>query len=326
MENEARVSYLEMVISAKAIEIYVLKGGQGASGEYVNVGSLKGRPAVDHPFKYHYKFSAADLPETRVALLQLRLTPHAEGATEVYLFRFSVLVGDANMRHKSNIVSSMSSMQGALAVGGQVRHPGTSGMSSTSTSMVALGGGGGGGWSAGQQQQQQQQQGQYWGGGVVATRNNANQVALAGNGSGGEGAVVAEALNDVMGKMLTVVSKKTKGYVGSTYKKTEDKIAARMRSMEAKISGFEQVVGQNLERRLLDLEHVMATLNERIAPKEECGKEGGGEMEGGKKQRLKGGEGKRRVRRGHSGGGVEESKGGEDGRVRSQQRQQPIAT
>ena len=322
MENEARVSYLEMVISAKAVEIYVLKGGQGASGEYVNVGSLKGRPAVDHPFKYHYKFSAADLPETRVALLQLRLTPHAEGATEVYLFRFSVLVGDANMRHKSNIVSSMSSMQGALAVGGQVRHPGTSGMSSTSTSMVALGGGGGGGWSAGQQQQQQQQQqGQYRGGRVVATRNNANQVALAGNGSGGEGAVVAEALNDVMGKMLTVVSKKTKGYVGSTYKKTEDKIAARMRSMEAKISGFEQVVGQNLERRLLDLEHVMATLNERIAPQEEGGKEGEG-----KKQRGKGGEGKKRVRRGYSGGGVEESKGGEDGRGRSQQRQHPIAT
>jgi len=316
MENEARVSYLEMVISAKAVELYVLKGGQGASGEYVNVGSLKGRPAVDHPFKYHYKFSAADLPETRVALLQLRLTPHAEGATEVYLFRLSVLVGDANMRHKSNIVSSMSSMQGALAIGGQVRHPGTSGMSSTSTSMVALGGGGGGGWSAQQQQQrQQQQQGQYRGGGVVATRNNANQVALAGNGSGGEGAVVAEALNDVMGKMLTVVSKKTKGYVGSTYKKTEDKIAARMKSMEAKISGFEQVVGQNLERRLLDLEHVMATLNDRIVPKEEGG-------EGKKQQR-----GKRRARRGYSGGGVEESKGGEGGREgRSQQRQQPIAT
>jgi hypothetical protein len=59
--------------------------------------------------------------------------------------------------------------------------------------------------------------------------------------AGGEAAVVADALNDVMGKMLTVVTKKTRGYVGSTYKKTEDRIAARMRSMEEKITGFEQV-------------------------------------------------------------------------------------
>ena len=83
---------------------------------------------------------------------------------------------------------------------------------------------------------------------------------------GGEAAVVADALNDVMGKMLTVVTKKTRGYVGSTYKKTEDRIAARMRSMEEKISGFEQVVGPTLERRLLNLEHVMATLNQKVSP------------------------------------------------------------
>eukprot|EP00624_Nannochloropsis_granulata_P004670 evm.model.NODE_33510_length_18588_cov_30.463848.5 len=313
-----------MVVSAKAVELYVLKGGRGASGEYIHIGGLKGRPAVDHPFKYHYKFSAADLPEAPIALLQLRLTPHAEDAKEVYMFRLSVLVGDANARHKSNIVSSISSMQGPLAIEGQVRHAGTSGMSSTTTSMIALGGGRGG-WSAqSQQQQQQQQQGQYRGGGVVATRNNANQVALA--GSGGEGAVVAEALNNVMGKMLTVVSKKTKGYVGSTYKRTEDKIAARMKSMETKISGFEQVVGQNLERRLLDLEHVMATLNERIIPKEEEGKEEA-VGKGGKKKRGKGEEGKRRVWKGQQGGGVEESKGGEGGRVAgSQQRQQSFPT
>jgi len=315
MENESCVSYLEMVVSAKAVELYVLKGGRGASGEYVHIGGLKGRPAVDHPFKYHYKFSAADLPEARIALLQLRLTPHAEDAKEVYVFRLSVLVGDANTRHKSNIVSSISSMQGPLAIEGQVRHAGTSGMRGTTTSMIALGGGERRGWSI-QQQQQQQQQGQYRGGGVVATRNNANQVALV--GSGGEGAVVAEALNDVMGKMLAVVSKKTKGYVGSTYKRTEDKIAERMRSMETKISGFEQVVGQSLERRLLDLEHVMATLNERIISEEERKEEVVGK--GGKKKRTKGKEGKRRVRKGHP-GGVEESKGGEGGRAAgSQQR------
>lgn len=253
MENEARVSYLEMVISAKAVEIYILKGGQSASGEYVNVGSLKGRPAVDHPFKYHYKFSAAELPDTRVALLQLRLTPHAEGATEVHVFRFSVMVGDANARHKPNIAASINLAKNTV-VGGNVAH-----LAGDNTSMVAL--------TRAAQTHQAHQQGQCPGAGVVATRNNANQVALAGPGNGEEGAVVAEALNDVMGKMLTVVSKKTKGYVGSTYKKTEDKIAARMKSMEAKISGFEQVVGNNLERRLLDLEHVMATLNERISPK-----------------------------------------------------------
>ena len=83
MESEARVSYLEMVISAKAVEVYVLKGGQGASGEYVCVGRLEGRPAVDHPYKYHYRFGTTDLPDTKVALLQLRLTPHTPGAQEV---------------------------------------------------------------------------------------------------------------------------------------------------------------------------------------------------------------------------------------------------
>lgn len=90
---------------------------------------------------------------------------------------------------------------------------------------------------------------------------------------GGEAAVVAEALNDVMGKMLTVVTKKTRGYVGATYKKTEDRIAARLKSMEEKISGFEQVVGPTLERRLLNLEHVMATLNEKLSPPP-CGRAG----------------------------------------------------
>ncbi len=70
------------------------------------------------------------------------------------------------------------------------------------------------------------------------------QLAARGPGGGmgnGEAAVVADALNDVMGKMLTVVSKKTRGYVGATYKRTEDRLAARLKSMEEKISGFEQV-------------------------------------------------------------------------------------
>lgn len=108
METEARISYLEMVISARAVDIYVLKGGQGASGEYVNVGRLEGRPAQDHPYKYHYRFGAAELPDTRVALLQLRLTPHNEGAAEIYVFRFSVMVGDGgNQRHKANIAASV---------------------------------------------------------------------------------------------------------------------------------------------------------------------------------------------------------------------------
>lgn len=117
MESEARVSYLEMVISAKAIEIYILKGGRGASGEYAYVGRLEGRPAVDHPFKYHYKFSSAELPDERVALLQLRLTPHQEAAMEVYLFRFAVMVGDVNMRHKSNVAASINMAQ-SMAAGG----------------------------------------------------------------------------------------------------------------------------------------------------------------------------------------------------------------
>ena len=63
-----------------------------------------------------------------------------------------------------------------------------------------------------------------------------------------------------------VILSTQQGYVGSTYKKTEDRIHARMRDMEQKISGFEQVVCQNLEKRLLDLEHVMDTLNSRISP------------------------------------------------------------
>lgn len=107
METEARISYLEMVISARTVEIYVLKGGQDASGEYVHVGRLEGRPAQDHPYKYHYRFGPAELPDTRVALLQLRLTPHAEGASEIYVFRFSVLVGEGNQRHKANIAASI---------------------------------------------------------------------------------------------------------------------------------------------------------------------------------------------------------------------------
>ena len=109
METEARISYLEMVISARAVEIYVLKGGQGASGEYLHVGRLEGRPAQDHPYKYHYRFGPAELPDARVALLQLRLTPHAEGVAEIYVFRFSVLVGEGNQRQKANIAASVSS-------------------------------------------------------------------------------------------------------------------------------------------------------------------------------------------------------------------------
>lgn len=257
MEKDARVSYMEMVTSAKEVEMYVLKGGYGASGEYSKVGGQRGRPAVDHPYKYHYKFTSSDLPDIPVALVQLRLTPHEEGAREVYLFRLSVLVGEANSRHRSNISRGIGSLQDALTVSGNGKY--LSGYSSTSTSMVPM--------STGRRNSSSQgpQQGQYGSSGVVATRNNENQVVTA--GSGAEGAVVADALNDVMGKMLTVVSRKTKGYVGSTYKKTEDKISARMKSIEARISGFEEVVGQNLERRLLDLEHVMATLNERISPK-----------------------------------------------------------
>jgi hypothetical protein len=115
METEARISYLEMVISARAVDIYVLKGGQGASGEYVNVGRLEGRPAQDHPYKYHYRFGAAELPDTRVALLQLRLTPHSEGAAEIYVFRLSVVVGESNQRHKANIATSLGVGVGAAS-------------------------------------------------------------------------------------------------------------------------------------------------------------------------------------------------------------------
>ena len=41
-------------------------------------------------------------------------------------------------------------------------------------------------------------------------RSAASQQLTRGGGAGGEAAVVADALNDVMGKMLTVVTKKTK--------------------------------------------------------------------------------------------------------------------
>jgi len=107
METEARISYLEMVISARSVELYVLKSGHGASGEYMHVGRVEGRPAQDHPYKYHYRFSPAELPDTKVALLQLRLTPHNEKAAEILVFRFSVLVGEGNARHRSNIGASV---------------------------------------------------------------------------------------------------------------------------------------------------------------------------------------------------------------------------
>lgn len=54
------------------------------------------------------------------------------------------------------------------------------------------------------------------------------------------------------------------GYVGSTYRKTEDKIQARMKNIESKIQSFEQVVGEDMERRLINLEHIIKTLDDRI--------------------------------------------------------------
>lgn len=52
--------------------------------------------------------------------------------------------------------------------------------------------------------------------------------------------------------------------MGSTYRKTEDKIQARMKNIEEKISSFEQVVGNDIERRLINLEHIIKTLDDRI--------------------------------------------------------------
>lgn len=120
-----------------------------------------------------------------------------------------------------------------------------------------------------------------------------------------------------------------------------------MRSMEAKITGFEKVVGQNLERRLLDLEHVMATLNERIDTQTQIHEE---EVEGEEGEEVTGAGGMRRESSGSvessggSGGGsmsgsggssgsaassfyeggVEEMKGGEVYRVPMQQREEVV--
>lgn len=56
MEQESRVAYVEALVSAKAIDVYVLKGG--ASTDYVSVGSMQGKQSMDHPFKYHYRCAA----------------------------------------------------------------------------------------------------------------------------------------------------------------------------------------------------------------------------------------------------------------------------
>lgn len=53
LEQESRVSYVEAMVSAKSIDVYVLKGG--ASTDYVHVGTMQGKAAVDHPYKFHYR-------------------------------------------------------------------------------------------------------------------------------------------------------------------------------------------------------------------------------------------------------------------------------
>ena len=55
-EHEARVGYLETITSARAMDVYVLKGSAGPSGDYVHVGKVEGRQAVDHPYKFHYRY------------------------------------------------------------------------------------------------------------------------------------------------------------------------------------------------------------------------------------------------------------------------------
>jgi hypothetical protein len=55
LEHEARVMYLELLTSAKAMEVYVLHGGGSGGGQYEHVAALEGRRMLDHPSKYHYR-------------------------------------------------------------------------------------------------------------------------------------------------------------------------------------------------------------------------------------------------------------------------------
>jgi hypothetical protein len=124
LEHEARIGYLEMVASARTIDLYMMHSG--GRGEYVHIARVDGRRAVDHPYKYHYRcvscrglegsqrwasghllnpclplmrpttrrFEKDELPKDSLALLQLRLTPHYDTSQDLQLYKFSVMVGD----------------------------------------------------------------------------------------------------------------------------------------------------------------------------------------------------------------------------------------
>lgn len=52
------------------------------------------------------------LPDYRIALMQLRMTPHSDTTQELHIFKLSVLVGDVPLKQTSQIPNFMAPPQG----------------------------------------------------------------------------------------------------------------------------------------------------------------------------------------------------------------------
>lgn len=69
------------------------------------------------------RFEKDVLPDYRIALLQLRLTPHNETTQEMHLFKFSVLVGDMPGKQAREIPSFLMPPTAANGMNGRCVQP-----------------------------------------------------------------------------------------------------------------------------------------------------------------------------------------------------------